>query len=116
MRHRKKVNKLSSRLGHRKMLLRNLASSLLFYEKIETTQAKASLLQPYVERLITLARSDTVSSRRLALRKLTHKQAVKKLFEVIAPKYSGRKGGCTSVYKSRTRPGDRAKLVRISLL
>ena len=116
MRHRKKEIKISSRFGHRKMLLRNLASSLLFYEKMETTLTKAKLLQSYVEKLITLAKIDTIASRRLATRKLTHKTSVKKLFEVIGPRYKDRQGGYTSVYKSSTRQGDRAKLALISLL
>lgn len=116
MRHRKKNIKIASRFGHRQMLLKNLASSFLFYEKMETTLTKAKLLQSYVEKLITLAKNDSVARRRLAGRKLAHRRSVKKLFEVIAPRYKDRKGGYTSVYKSKARQGDRAKLARISLL
>lgn len=116
MRHRKKEIKISSRYGHRRSELKNLASSLLLYEKIETTQAKAKLLRPYVEKIVTLGKKDTLASRRSALKKLSGKNAVKKLFAVFGPRYRDRAGGYTRVYRSRTRPGDRAILAQISML
>lgn len=107
---------MKARYGHRRMLLRNLASSLFFYEKIETSLAKARQLRPYAEKLITLAKNDSVAARRRAYRQLTHERAVKKLFAQIGPRYKNRRGGYTSIHKAASRPGDRAKMAVISLL
>lgn len=116
MRHRKKKIHLGRKLGHRKMLLKNLATSFILYEDIETTPAKAKILRSYVEKLITLAKADTVAHRRIALNRLTHKNAVKKLFEVLGPRYNARSGGYARIRRLGTRAGDTAPLVKISLV
>lgn len=116
MRHRRKKIHLGRTLGHRRALLKNLATSLILYEKIETTLAKAKTLRPEVERLIAGARRGSLSARRLAAAQLTHKKAVRKLFEVLGPKYQNRPGGYTRVRRLRKRAGDAAEVAVISLV
>lgn len=117
MRHRNKKLFLGRQLGHRKMLLRNLATSLFLYEKLDTTLAKAKVLRSYAERMITTAKIDTLAARRAALAKLTDKKAVKKLFEVIGPKYQKRAGGYTRIRRlSARRAGDAGEHAIISLV
>jgi len=116
MRHRVKKIHLGRTKSHRTMLLKQLAVSLFLYEDIETTLAKAKKLRPYAERLITLAKEDSVTLRRKAGTKLTHKNAVKKLFEVIGPQYKTRAGGYTRIRRSYRREGDRAEMARIALV
>lgn len=116
MRHRKKRKKLGRTPEQRKIMLKNLATSLFLYEKITTTAARAKALKSYSERLITAAKVDNLAHRRTALRNLTHKNAVKKLFEVIGPKYKNRAGGYTRTRKSKARAGDCSELSVISLV
>jgi large subunit ribosomal protein L17 len=116
MRHRKIKKTPGSTNKHRKSLLSNLATSLILHEKIETTVAKAKVLRPYIERIITSSKTNTLASRRTAILKLSHKNAVKKLFEVVAPKYQERKGGYTRIRRTKIRSGDGAELAQISLV
>jgi large subunit ribosomal protein L17 len=116
MRHQKKIMHLGREHGHRRLLMKNLATSFLLYEKIETTVAKAKLLRPYAERLITASKVDTLAARRQALSKLTHKNATKKLFEVLGPRYKDRKGGYTRIRRTARRVGDRAEMAILSLV
>ncbi|MAG28670.1 50S ribosomal protein L17 [bacterium] len=116
MRHRSSKIHLGRKPTHRKELVSQLATSLFLHEKIETTLAKAKALRPYAERLITLASEDSVSARRKADTKLSHKNAIKKLFEVIGPKYKERKGGYTSIRRTGTRAGDSGQKAVISLI
>lgn len=117
MRHQNKKLFLGRQLGHRKMLMRNMATSLFLYDKIDTTLAKAKVLRSYAERLITSAKVDTLASRRAALAKLTDKKAVAKLFEVIGPKYKNRAGGYTRIRRiSARRVGDAGEHAIISLV
>lgn len=116
MRHRNKKIYLGRQLGHRKMLVKNLATSLIFYDKIDTTVAKAKILRGYLEKLVTLARVDTLAARRLALARLTHKNAVKKLFEVLGPKYKARPGGYLRIQRKGKRVGDAAEVATISFV
>ncbi|OIO48335.1 MAG: 50S ribosomal protein L17 [Parcubacteria group bacterium CG_4_9_14_0_2_um_filter_41_8] len=116
MRHRKEKIHLGRTLTHRKELIAQLATSFFLYEKIETTIAKAKALRPYAEKLITKAGNDTVAARRSADNKLTHKNAVKKLFEVLGPKYKDRKGGYTRIQRSGIRKGDSGEKAIISLV
>ena len=102
-------------MDHRRKLLRTLASSIILYERIETSFANARAARAYVEKAITRAKENSLQNRRLLLSKLSA-MAAKKVLEVLGPKYKDRKGGYTSVYKSVSRQGDRAKLARISLL
>lgn len=116
MRHRKEKLHLGRKQSHRKELISQLSTSLFLYEKVETTVAKAKALRSYVEKLITLGAKDSVVNRRMADKKLTHKNAVKKLFEVIGPKFKERKGGYTRIRRTSVRKGDAAERAVISLV
>jgi large subunit ribosomal protein L17 len=91
MRHLKK-KKLGKGMDHRRKLLRTLASSAVLYEKIETSYANARALRPYLEKLITRAKTETLHNRRILISKLTL-NAARKAMEVLGPKYKERKGG-----------------------
>ncbi len=86
------------------------------HERIETTEAKAKELRGITDKLITLGKEGTLHARRGALRVLRTKQAVSKLFDDVAKRYSDRHGGYTRIIKTRRRPGDAAKLVAIELV
>lgn len=116
MRHRNKKIYLGRSLGHRKMLMKNLATSFIIYETIETTIAKAKLLRSYAERLITLARVDSLAARRRAITKLTDKKAVEKLFKILGPKFKSRAGGYTRIRRGARRAGDAGEKAVISLV
>ena len=108
MRHRKKGRKLGRKSGNRRALLMNLGSQLIIHKRIKTTDAKAKELRSFIEPLITLAKKNTLHSRRMILRKLPHKNIVKSLFEEIAPMYVERPGGYTRIIKLGYRDNDRA--------
>ena len=108
MRHRKKGRKLGRKTGNRKALLMNLASQLIIHKRIKTTDAKAKELRSFIEPLVTLARKDSLHSRRMVIRKLPQKDIVKSLFKDIAPKYLDRPGGYTRIIKLGYRDNDRA--------
>jgi len=108
--------RLSRTDGHRKALLRNLATSFFLHEKIETTSTKAKEISKIVERLITQARRGDLHSRRLVAQYLLDPRVVKKLVEQIAPAYKERTGGYTRITKTRVRPGDAAELSIIELI
>lgn len=118
MRHRHHHHKLGRPSGHRRALLRNMASSLIMNGSIQTTQAKARALRPYAERLITLARRGDQSSRRLAFARLGDKRAVTRLFEEIGPIHRDRAGGYTRITKIGRRGayGDAAEMAVIEIL
>jgi len=116
MRHQKNKKLPGYTHEHRLSMISNQATSLILHEKIETTVAKAKSLRPYVERLITSAKEDSLAARRRALVKLSHKNAVKKLFEVIGPKYKDRKGGYLRIRRTTRRDGDSAEKAQISLV
>ena len=111
MRHQSTKKTLSRKSGPRKALLKNLAQSLILYEKIKTTQAKAKIIKPVVEKLVTRAKKDTLHNRREIMRFLPTINAVRKLFEVIGPRYSEHKGGYLRIVKIGERKGDNAKMV-----
>src|SRR3990167_827743 len=103
--------------GQRRALIKSLARSLVIEERISTTEAKAKALRPFVERLVSYAKLNTLASRRLAITKLGDKNAVKKLFSSIGPRYTGRKGGYTRVVKrSKRGNNDARKLAYISFV
>ncbi len=116
MRHRKKKVTLDRKTGPRRALLRNLATSVVLYEKIKTTKAKAKAIQPIVEHCVTLAKGATLHKRRQLIALLTHVNAVKKAFEVLAPRYKDRHGGYTRIVKIGRRVGDAAEMVQIEFV
>jgi large subunit ribosomal protein L17 len=117
MRHRKKRNKLSRDAGHRKALVKNLCTEIVEHERIRTSEAKAKMVKPEVERLITLAKRGDLHARRQALAALgQNKFTVHKLFEEIAPRYSGRDGGYTRILKLGPRRSDATEMVYIELV
>ena len=116
MRHRKAGRKLSRTTSHRLMMLRNMVTSLFEHERIETTEAKAKEVRGLAEHLITLGKKGDLNSRRQALRIINSKKVAHKLFAEIAPRFSGRNGGYTHIFKTRSRPGDSAALAILELL
>ena len=118
MRHRKVHHHLGRPSGHRRALLRNLATALFTHGKIRTTQAKARALRPYAERLITLARRGGPNAHRLAFARLGDKEAVKQLFAEIGPQNADRPGGYTRITKigPRGASGDAAQMAVIELV
>ncbi len=109
MRHHDKIRKFGRERKVRRGLMRSLAHNLILEEKIITTEAKAKSLRPYVEKLITHAKTDTVGKRRLVSSKLGNdKTATKKLFETVGPRYANRKGGYTRIVRVGVREGDGA--------
>lgn len=96
-------------------MLRNMATSLLVHERIETTEAKAKELRPVVEKLITLGRVDDVHSRRQARRMIEDRSALQKLFDDIGPRFKERPGGYTRILKLGSRKGDGADVAIIEL-
>ncbi len=117
MAHTRKARTFSRPSNQRLALMRSLARSLVIEERISTTEAKAKALRPFVERLITYGKKNTLASRRLARTRLGDDAAVKKLFDSIAPRYVDRAGGYTRVVK-RTRRGenDARKLAYIAFV
>jgi large subunit ribosomal protein L17 len=118
MRHQNAGRKFKRSPEHRRMLLRNLATALVEHGKITTTVPKAKELQPYVEKLITLAKDGwNLNNFRRCLAVLTSKQMAYKLFHEIGPRFKGRSGGYTRIYKlAKVRQGDAAAMAVISLL
>jgi large subunit ribosomal protein L17 len=116
VRHRKRGRQLGRNTKHRLALFRNLATSLMEHERIETTEAKAKELRGITDKLITLGKQGTLHARRGALRVLRTKETVSKLFDDIAKRFPDRHGGYTRIIKTRQRPGDAAKLVAIELV
>lgn len=116
MRHRKKGNTLSRKSAHRKALLANLAKSLIQYEIIQTTDAKAKELRRYADRLITLGKRGDLHARRQALSKIGDRELVAKIFDDLAQRdeIATREGGYTRVIKLGNRQGDRAAISRVS--
>ena len=116
MRHGFIGRKLNRPSDERRAMLRNLMGSLLRYEKITTTEARAKELRRHIERLITTARRGDLHSRRLALATLPDPPAVAKLFDMVAPRFRDRPGGYTRVTRVGRRKGDGAMLAQIELL
>jgi large subunit ribosomal protein L17 len=110
MRHRVGHRKLQRTSSHRAALFRNMAAALIKHEQITTTTAKAKELRPYVEKLITLAKKGGLSNRRLAHSRLLDDVQLVKLFDVIAPRYSGRDGGYCRIIKNGIRMSDAAQI------
>ncbi len=115
MRHRKSGRKLNRSAPHRKAMFRNMVTSLLEHEHIQTTDAKAKELRRYAERMVTLGKRGTLHARRQALSFVRDSDVVKKLFDDIAPRFADRPGGYTRITKLGMRRGDAAPLSLIEL-
>lgn len=116
MRHGKSGKKLSRSVAHRRALLRNMASSLILHEHAETTLIKAKTLRPLMEKLVTMARNDSLHTRRQAYSYLLDKSAVHKLFVEVAPRFKERNGGYTRVVRTGFRHGDSAQMAVIEFV
>ena len=116
MRHANAFRKFGRAPSHRKAMFKNLASSLIKHERIETTLAKAKDLRRVSEKLITLAKEDTLHRRRQAYAYLPEKAVVHKLFAELGPKFKKRPGGYTRVLKTDRRAGDAAEMAIIELV
>ena len=116
MRHRVGGRKLQRTASHRAALFRNQAAALIKHEQITTTLAKAKELRPYVEKLVTLAKKGGLSNRRLAHSRLMDDTQLKKLFDVIGPRYAERAGGYTRIIKAGIRASDAAPMAIIEFV
>ena len=118
MRHRNSGRKLGKTASHRTAMFANMAAALIKHEQIKTTLPKAKELRPVVEKLVTLSRRGPANlhARRQALATVRDEAQVKKLFEVIGPRYAGRPGGYTRVLKAGFRHGDNAAMAFIEFV
>jgi large subunit ribosomal protein L17 len=116
MRHRNSGRQLSRNASHRHAMLRNMAASLLQHETIRTTVPKAKELRRVVEPLITMAKIDSIGSRRLAYSRLRDEAVVTKLFDDLGPRFKARAGGYTRILKMEPRPGDNADMALMQLV
>ena len=116
MRHAKGYRRLNRTHEHRKALWANMAGSLIEHEQIKTTLPKAKELRPIVEKLITLAKKGDLHARRQARAQLKEDQYVTKLFDVLGPRYTERKGGYIRVLKAGFRYGDMAPMAIIEFV
>jgi large subunit ribosomal protein L17 len=111
MRHQRKTVKLGRSQAHRDSLLANQVISLIEHSRIKTTLAKARAVRPFAEKLITIGRKNTLHARRLALSYLHHNEdAVRALFETVAPRTAGRQGGYTRIIKLGNRNSDASEM------
>ncbi len=113
MRHQKKTIKLGRTAEHRKALLANQVCSLIEHQRIQTTLAKAKAVRPLAEKMVTLGKKGSIHARRTALATLRQKDAVKKLFDDIAPRSTERNGGYTRIVKLGQRKSDSAPMAFI---
>ena len=116
MKHRIGFNALSRKSSQRKALMRSMVTSLLRYERIETTKAKALEVRKMAEKLITRGKTDSVHNRRVAARYIYDESVVNKLFKEIGPLFAERNGGYTRILKTGNRLGDAAEMVILELV
>ena len=116
MRHRKAGKKLGRNSSHRQAMFRNMVTSLFKYEQIETTDAKAKVLKPVAEKMITLAKRGDLHARRQALDYIKDKAVTHSLFEEIKNRYMDKQGGYVRIIKKGQRKGDGASISIIQLL
>src|SRR5215470_13637761 len=116
MRHKVSGYKLGRTTSHRRSLLRNMATSLIVQERIETTVPKAKALRPIVEKMITLGKKGDLPARRQAHSYLMTSEAVDKLFETVGPRFGDREGGFTRITRTGWQKGDGAEKAFIELL
>ena len=116
MKHRIKGRKLNRNSSHRKALFRNLSIALITNEGIKTTLPKAKELRPFIEKIMTISKKDSLANRRLALSILGNEGAVLKLFKEIGPRIVSRNGGYTRILKNGFRVGDKAPMAYMELV
>jgi len=116
MRHRNAGFKLGRNTSHRRALLRNLTTSIIVEDRVETTVTKAKAVRPQVEKMITLGKKGDLASRRAALSYLMTDKAVARLFDVVAPRYGDRQGGYLRIVRTGFRKGDGGEKAFIELL
>lgn len=116
MKHRKSQTILGREKAPREALLRNLAASVILYEKVKTTQAKAKAVKPIVEKAITVGKKGDLNARRQLMKTFYTEEPIKKIFEILAPRYAQRPGGYTRIVKIGPRQNDGASMVQIELV
>ena len=116
MRHRKAGFKLGRKTPHRRALLRNLVTSILMEDRVETTLTKAKAVRPHVEKMITLGKKGDLHSRRQALSFMMTRESVTRLFDTVAPRYGERNGGYLRIVRTGFRKGDGGETALIELL
>lgn len=116
MRHHSNKKPLDRKKAPRESLLKNLATQIILYEKVKTTQAKAKVVKSRVEKIITRSKVDNLSNRRIVMASLHIKSAARKAFEVLGPRYKERAGGYLRIIKLGHRQGDGADMVQIEFV
>ncbi len=116
MRHRKAGYKLGRNTSHRRAMLRNLVTSIILEDRVETTITKAKAARPHVEKMITLGKRGDLAARRQALAYLMTSEAVARLFETVAPRYGDREGGYLRIVRSGFQKGDGAEKAFVEML
>lgn len=116
MRHRNAGYKLGRNTSHRRAMLRNLVTSILLEDRVQTTITKAKAARPEVERLITLGKRGDLHARRQALAYLQTGEAVTRLFDTVAPRYGERNGGYLRILRAGFQKGDGAEIAFVELL
>jgi large subunit ribosomal protein L17 len=116
MRHRNAGFKLGRNTSHRRAMLRNLVTSVILMDRVETTITKCKASRPIVEKMITLGKNGSVHARRQALAYLMTPESVDRLFNIVAPRYASRNGGYLRITRTGPRKGDAAELAYIELL
>ena len=112
----KKGPRLGGSPSHQRKILANLTASLIEHEEVTTTHAKAKVLRPYAEKVITKARRGDLHARRTVLRKIEDTEVVTKLFDDVAPRYANRPGGYLRITKLGPRRGDGAEMAKVELV
>ena len=116
MRHRNAGYKLGRNTSHRRAILRNLVTSVILMDRVETTITKCKATRPIIEKMITLGKNGSVHSRRQAAAYLMTPESVDRLFATVAPRYSDRQGGYLRIVRTGARKGDAAEMAFIELL
>jgi large subunit ribosomal protein L17 len=116
MRHRNAGYKLGRNTSHRRAMLRNLVTSVILMDRVETTITKCKATRPIIEKMITLGKNGSVHARRQALAYMMTPESVDRLFNVVAPRYTTRQGGYLRITRTGPRKGDAAEMAFIELL
>jgi large subunit ribosomal protein L17 len=116
MRHQAHHGRLGVQPAHRRAMIRNMVTSLLKHERVRTTKARAKDVRRYAEKMITVAKKETLASKRHVLGFVREREVVNKLFKTLIYRYAERKGGYTRILKLGYRPGDGAEMVFLELV